>query len=138
MEATLVSTVQIWDKGKSMIILFVIAALIGYINIHNRIAVLVGSFMTLVFTLYIKKLAASLEYQSFRIQLTLLSSFATTGASILLISVFGRVFSDFIAESGVISISTLHMLIVILVVLITIYGILPPYLWLYNIPLSSE
>lgn len=137
MDAALVPAIQLWDKWKSTIILLVIAALLIYVTPQNRLVVLMGSILILGFAQYSKKLAMSLEYQSFRIQLTNLASFCTAGASILLLSVFGRVFNDFVSESGVLTISTLYKIIVILIILITIYGFIGPYLWIYNLLLQE-
>jgi len=137
MDSVLVPALQLWEKSKGTVILFVIGALLLYVNPQNRLAVLVGSILALAFAQYAKKLAASLEYQSFRVQLTNLASFCTTGASILLISVFGRVFTDFVAESGVLSILTLYKIIVVLTIFITIYGFIGRYLWLYNLPIPA-
>ncbi len=134
MEAALVPTLQIWDKSKNMLILLVIGALLGYVTTQNRLTVLIGSILILSTAQYCKSLSSSLQYESFRVQLTNLASFCTTGATILLLSVFGRVFTDFIAESGGLSVERLYKIIVIIAIFITIYGFIPSYLWLYNIP----
>lgn len=132
MEVLAVSSSQLSDKSKAIVIMLIIALPLALVTIHNRIAVLVGSFIMLVLALYVYNLAASSEYESFRIQLTLQSSFITAGASILLVNVFSRVFTDFVAESGTLSLDNLHKLIVVIILIIPLTGILPPYLWLYR------
>lgn len=138
MEAALVPTLQIWDKGKSTFILIVIGVLLVYVTPQNRLTVLIGSILILSAAQYCKTLCSSLQYESFRVQLTNLAGFCTTGATILLLSVFGRVFTDFIAESGGISVERLYKIIVIIAMFITIYGFIPSYLWLYNVPHLKE
>ncbi len=129
--AALVSTTQIWEKSKGTITLLIVTALMVFVNIHNEMAVMMGSFMVLIFTLYISNLTKKIEYNSFKTQLSLLSNFITPAATILVLSIFARLFSSFLAESGTLTIETLRGVFVVFGILITLYGILPNYLWLY-------
>ena len=131
MDVVIAPSSQIWDKGQTVIILFIVSAFVTYVTIHNQIAVLVGSFLVMIIAGYVMTVSKRLPYPSIKNQLYQLSKFVALTLGILLLTVFTQVFSLFVAVNGTLTIVTLHKLIVCIIIGITIYGILPKYLWFY-------
>jgi len=132
MEAAVIPATQLWDKATNLFIFLAVAPIIAITNIHNEIAVLGGSFLVLVLVVYTKTVVFQLEYASFKRQLTLLAGFMSPAVTILLMTVFARLFSNFVAESGSLTVQAMIIVFVVFVVALTSWGILSPYLWLYR------
>jgi len=121
-------SVQLWERSKIVLIGLLAATVVRFMDIHNEIVFIFNALFFLGLFMYIKASVASLPYPGITTLILKISDFMIIVTGFFTATIITNMTTTFLATDGSITLRTSTKLIIFLILLISIYNVLPKYL----------
>jgi hypothetical protein len=127
MEVAGQETVQVWERGKIVLIGLLAATAVRFMDIHNEVIFIFNALFFLGLFMYVKASVVSLPYPGISLLLLKISDFMIVVTGFLTATIITNMTTSFLSTDGTITLRTSNKLIIFLILLIAIYNTLPKY-----------